>query len=40
MKEKKSPNVGWSRRKLIAAASAAIAAPFAVHVARAQQPTI
>jgi branched-chain amino acid transport system substrate-binding protein len=40
MKENSNPNDGWSRRKLIAAASAAIAAPFAVHVARAQQPTI
>src|ERR1700677_2420615 len=39
MKENSNPNDGWSRRKLIAAASAAIAAPFAVHVARAQQPT-
>src|SRR6202167_6692460 len=40
MKQKNNPNDGWSRRKLIAAASAAMAAPFAVHVARAQQPTI
>ena len=40
MKETNNPNDGWSRRKLIAAASAAIAAPFAIHVARAQQPTI
>jgi branched-chain amino acid transport system substrate-binding protein len=40
MKENNNPNDGWSRRKLIAAASAAIAAPFAIHVARAQQPTI
>ena len=40
MKEKNNLNDGWSRRKLIAAASAAMAAPFAIHVARAQQPTI
>src|SRR5271156_4121041 len=40
MKETNNPNDGWSRRKLIAAASAAMAAPFAIHVARAQQPTI
>jgi branched-chain amino acid transport system substrate-binding protein len=40
MKQNNNMNDGWSRRKLIAAAGAAIAAPFAVHVARAQQPTI
>ena len=40
MTEENSLKDGWSRRKWIAAASAAIAAPFAIRVARAQQPTI
>jgi branched-chain amino acid transport system substrate-binding protein len=40
MREENNLKDGWSRRKLIAAASAAMVAPFGVHVARAQQPTI